>query len=36
MATLASEGTTAPTADGTVSFEDRFETVGLSRFREFE
>lgn len=35
-ATLAREGTTAPAADRMVSFEERFELVGLSRFRELE
>lgn len=34
--TLAREGTTLPAADRMVSFEERFEIVGLSRFHELE
>lgn len=33
---LAREGTTATAADRMVSFEERFEIVGLSRYRELE
>lgn len=35
-ATLRRQGTTAPVAARMVSFEERFEIVGLSRFRELE
>lgn len=35
-ATLAREGTTLPVAERMVSFEERFEIVGLSRYRELE
>jgi 2-methylisocitrate lyase-like PEP mutase family enzyme len=33
---LRRDGTTAALADRMVSFEERFELVGLSRYREFE
>ncbi|MBI2469385.1 MAG: hypothetical protein HYV62_16455 [Candidatus Rokubacteria bacterium] len=35
-ATLAREGTTLPVAERMVSFEERFEIVGLSRYRDLE